>query len=438
MTYWLINSLKKLGSGMTYQSLHNRLLANINTDNNKQTPMLHGEGNRLFLSSEGTSYQLAVPVMDIDIAKNRVQLQAGEATGITKGAEFVIYSPGISDLSQTDKRVAVVKMTEVGAVNAWGEIKQFIGDNTFESIEKGASTLLLHPGTKLIRKIRLLSNDPALSKLKTVELADTSNETKSQPTVQVRHPIEFVSGDDESDDFAYQVCVNNKNEYEILDKVGEPISNIRPALKVDDPEAAETLVKRLIHLTKYQTISKIDNNDPASALAGKLKVELCKAGEERELIPFDEPGNIPTLDVDELAYLRIHNTSSKALNIAVLAIQPDWSIAQLHPQGSDYEVLDSGQELLVRFLTSLPEGYTEAADILKIFATVGEISLNWLELSALNQPLLPIVDRDASNPLEELFAAIANDNSSPKNLTRAVFASDEWTTEQVKLMVKKM
>ena len=250
--------------------------------------------------------------------------------------------------------------------------------------------------------------------------------------------IEFVSGDEVSDEFAYQVRVNENGEYEILNKDGELISNIRPALKVDDPEAAETLVKRLIHLTKYQTIFKIDNNDPASALAGKIKVELCKAGEGRELIPFDEPGNIPTLDVDELAYLRIRNESSKTLNIAVLVIQPDWSIAQLHPEGSDYEILDPKQDKLIRFSTSLPEGYTEAADILKVFATVGEISLSWLELSALDQPLPQIVDRDASNPLEELFAAIANDDSDPKNATRAVFASDEWTTEQVKLVVKEM
>ena len=119
MTYWLINSLKKLGSGITYQSLHNRLLANINTDNSKQTPMLHGEGDRLFLNSEGTSYQLAVPVMNIDAAKNRVQLQAGEVTSVSKGAEFVIYSPGVEDLSQTDQRVAVVKVVEIGAVDSW-------------------------------------------------------------------------------------------------------------------------------------------------------------------------------------------------------------------------------------------------------------------------------------------------------------------------------
>jgi hypothetical protein len=426
MTYWLINSLKKLGSEITYQSLHNRLLANINSDNNKQTPMLHGEGDRLFLNSEGTSYQLAVPVMNIDAAKNRVQLQVGEATGVSKGAEFVIYSPGISDLSQTDKRVAIVQLTEVGAVNSWAEIKEFVTENTFENIEKGANALLLNPGVKLVKKVRLLSEMPAFSKLDNVK-----------SSVSGHNCIEFVSGDQVGDDFAYQVRINENGEYEILNKVGEPIPNIRPALKVDEPQAAETLIKRLVHLAKYQTILQLDNNDPASALAGKIKVELCKAGVGRELIPFDEPGNIPTLDVDELVYLRIRNQSSKTVNITVLVIQPDWSIVQLHPSGSGYEILERGQEKPLRFNTSLPEGYTEGDDIFKVFATVTGTSFDWLQLPALDQPKIEITGKSASNPLEELFAAIANDDSSEKNVTRAVFASDEWTTEQVKLVVKE-
>jgi hypothetical protein len=425
MTYWLINSLKKLGSGITYQSLHNRLLANINTDNNKQTPMLHGEGDRLFLSSEGTSYQLAVPVMDIDIAKNRVQLQAGEATGITKGAEFVIYSPGISDLSQTDKRVAVVKITDVGAVASWAEIKQLIGDNTLGNIEKGANTLLLHPGVKLVKKVYLLPTASGLLGVKNVK-----------STVKGHDCFEFISGDNKSD-VAYQVGVNENGEYEILNKVGEPISNIHPILKVDNPESAEALIKRLIHLTKYQTILQLDNNDPASELAGKIKVELCKAGEGREVLPFDRDGNIPMVDEGEYAYLRIINQSTKTLNIAVLALQPDWSIAKLHPQGSDYEILEPKQDKLIRFSTSLPEGYTEAADIFKVFATVTGTSFDWLQLPALDQPKIEIAGKSASNPLEELFAAIADENPDPKNVTQAVFASDEWTTEQVKLVVKE-
>jgi hypothetical protein len=298
--------------------------------------------------------------------------------------------------------------------------------NTFENIEKGANALLLNPGVKLVKKVRLLSEMPAFSKLDNVK-----------SSVSGHNCIEFVSGDQVGDDFAYQVRINENGEYEILNKVGEPIPNIRPALKVDEPQAADTLIKRLIHLAKYQTILQLDNNDPASALAGKIKVELCKAGVGRELIPFDEPGNIPTLDVDELVYLRIRNQSSKTVNITVLVIQPDWSIVQLHPSGSGYEILERGQEKPLRFNTSLPEGYTEGDDIFKVFATVTGTSFDWLQLPALDQPKIEITGKSASNPLEELFAAIANDDSSEKNVTRAVFASDEWTTEQVKLVVKE-
>lgn len=430
LTYWLLESLKKLGTGVTYKVLHNRLLAKIHSQFEQQTPMLQGESDRLIFGSISASYQLAVPVMKVDLAKNRVRLQAGEANAIMRGAEFTIYSLGTTNLKQTNKRVALVQITELGAVDSWAEIKQMLGENKIENIEQGATALLLHPNVKLVRKVRLLPTKSALSEL---EIA--------KPTVEGNAWIEFVSGDKKSDEaVAYQVSINEKGEYEILDPGGIPIANLQPVLKVSDPDAAASVVNRLVHLSKYQAVLQLDNNDPVSALAGKIKVELCKAGENRSLKPFDESGKIPTLNIDEYAYLSIRNESSQTLNVTVLAIQPDWSIGKLHPSNADFVILEAGKELKppIRFRTSLPEGYTKGADIIKVFATVGATSFDWLKLPALDNPRTVVQGRRPSNPLEDLLAVIGNENPPNRNLSPAAYPSDEWTTEQVKLVVQRI
>lgn len=460
LTYWLLDSLQKLGNDVTYQALHARILAKVNSQFERQTPMLQGEGSRLIFSGQSMSSQSAVIVKKVDVAKNRVLLQAGVAQGLRKGAEFAIYQLGTTDFTQTDKRVALAKVVEVRAEESLAEITKILrkenstditrtfkpGNPTEQTlsegtIEDGAPAILVSPGVKLVRKVRLL---PPLENRRQPEGIDAKEALAAilavKEKVEGHGWVEFLSFDEPSDEpVTYQVSVNSQGEYEILDAGGELI-RLRPPLKVGEPNAAASVVNRLVHLSKYRAILQLDNNDPISSLAGKLKVELCKAGENRgELLPLNAPGNVPTLDVDEYAILRIRNDSSQVLNITVLAIQPDWSISQIHPDGAAaFEPLDPGMEKLVRMQTSLPEGYNEGANILKVFATVGPTNFRWLELPALDKPRKGTQVTRANNPLEELLAAVASEQPPNRNVSAAAYPSDKWTTEQLKLVVKQV
>lgn len=429
LTYWLLDSLKKLGTQVSYKTLHERLLAKIHSQFEQQTPMLQGDKNRLIFGSQSVTHQLTIPVLKVDIAKNKVLLQIGEAYGIRNGVEFAVYSLGTQDFNQTNKRVALVKLIELGAVESWAEIKEFLFAHQIADIELGASALLLHESVKIVRKVALLPNKAALAQLE-----------RMKRILEGNNLIEFVSGDEISTgdkDIAYQVCVNDKGEYEIL-KAGQPITNLRPILTANSNNAI-TLIKRLIHLCKYQAIIQLDNNDPVSTLAGKIQIELCKAGENRQLVPFDEPGNIATLNVDEYVYLKVRNSSSQTLNITVLAAQPDWRVAKIYPTGADFAILEPGQELEkpIRIITSLPEGYTQGTEVFKVFATVGATNFDWLKLPPLDRPNENMRSSHPSNPLEQLFVAIGSENP-PRNVSVVAYASDEWTTEQVELNVKRM
>jgi hypothetical protein len=457
LTYWLLNSLNTLGTQAYSREIHNRILAKIYSQSKRQTPMLQGEGDSPIFSALTRSFGSdltrsnpydTVTVMNVDLAKNRVSLQAGEVNGIVPGAEFAIYRLGTTDFTDTSQRVALAKVVEVDAVESWAEVSTILGQEDPNTpkvlsegiIEQGASALLLNPGVKLVRKVRLLlpKENEQLSDIEITQALEALKAAKAK--VKDHAWIEFLSENEISNEGVfYYVSINKEGEYEILDAGGEPIINLRPFLKINEPDAAAGVVNRLVHISKYDAILHLDNNALESSLNGKLKVELGRA-ENRQFQPFNAPGNVPILDVDEYVFLRIRNESDKYhLNITALAIQPDWSIEQLHPIGADFAVLDPRQEILVRIRTSLPESYKESADVIKVFATLEGASFRGIKLPALDQPRAGVQEGfKPSSPLEELFAAFADDIPSNKTLSAAAYPSEKWTTEQVKLVVKKM
>ena len=439
LTYWLLRSLEKFGKEVTAKTLHNHIFGKVHTQFEKQTPMLQGESDRSFFGNNFASSDLTVSVIQVDSENERVQLNAGQAQGLRKGAEFAIY-PGTADLTQIDRRLALAEITRLGGGNCWATITEMFGESQIEDIDSGARALLLYPNAQLVRKVRLLQPQEK----------DQSSAINPQVALQAVESamsegkgwVELVSGDEAVD---YQVSIE-ADEYVILDSAGEPVANLRPALKVGNSNAAVSIVKRLKHLSKYRSTIDLDNHDPMSSLKGKIKVELCalpdnyEPGEKLELKPFNAAGNIPTLDVGQFACLRIRNESDLTLNITVLAIQPDWSIQKGYPTGAAFQPLDKGREILWPIQTSLPNGYQEGSDILKVFATIDGTSFDWLELPPLDQPIQPKNAGKATTPLAKLLATyFATEDAPPtKNVNSAVSASHEWTTEQVTLVVRNL
>jgi hypothetical protein len=142
--------------------------------------------------------------------------------------------------------------------------------------------------------------------------------------------------------------------------------------------------------------------------------------------------------------LRIRNAllkgSKQVLNVAVLDLQPDWGITQIHPStpGAYFVPIDPGQEEFVYLQAGLPSGYKEGRDIIKVFATIDQTNFRWLELDALDQPT---EQREATrgtlptNPLERLMAAITKNKAGTRDLNPSAAASKEWTTAQLEVKV---
>ena len=118
LTYWLLDSLKQIGPGLTYKTLHERILAKVHSQFQAQTPQLQGEGNRVIFSSGQIQPQYAVPVMQVDKVARRLMLNVGQAGGMRKGAQFAIYPTEVTDFTQVNQRQALVEITELHAVES--------------------------------------------------------------------------------------------------------------------------------------------------------------------------------------------------------------------------------------------------------------------------------------------------------------------------------
>ncbi len=438
LTYWLLDSLKQFRPGLTYKQLHDRILAKVHSEFVRQTPQLQGDASRTVLGAEHMQPLYAVTVMQVDPAQQRLLLNVGQVYAVRKGAQFMVYPADVTDFTQVSKRQALVEITELGAADSWATLVTSLRP---EPIQQGAQAVLVDPGSvRLRRMVRLVRQ----SHLPAALPQDEALKQVEQAILQHGQGFITMAKPDETTD--YQIAISEAGTYEIWDPAGVPVTNVRPALSIGQNDAAEQVARRLVHLTKYRNILQLDNADITSPLAGKLLVELAgvQAGydpqDRPEPQPFRDPGNTPVLKPGDWTFLRVKNISQQVLNVTVLDLGPDWSITQIYPSRQDtfFMTFDPGQETLLPLHAYLPEGYTDAVDILKVFATVSSTNFRWLELPALDQPHISRSTRGTpGNTLEQLMATLAAEQPRTRQISLTAYPTGEWVTAQVEVRVRQ-
>jgi hypothetical protein len=159
---------------------------------------------------------------------------------------------------------------------------------------------------------------------------------------------------------------------------------------------------------------------------------------KRQTVVLNADGKVPVLEEqEEGVYLIICNESNRTLNITALNLDADFSISKFYPDGVPYEVVEPGQNIRRELKLSLPQNYEEAANIIKVFATVDGTNFQFLELPALDQSRKGFGKEKPTNALEQLLAAVVDENNPQRKITVVIDASEKWTTEKVEVMVKK-
>jgi hypothetical protein len=450
LTYWMIDTLMNQSSGLTYRSLYNRINAKIQSKFlQRQLPMLIGDSNRQVFGLEQLPGRYAVTVLDVDNANNQVRLSAGLAQGLSRGTRFAIYPIGATEFSDRNL-IAIVEIAIVRSSDALAQLVTLEEGGTGQAIsqiEQGAPAVMLSAPVDLVRKVRLF--DQKMVGTGEAELPTELAERQQSSLDLVRQAMQKNGwvNELESGEAHYQVAIGRDGTYEICG-TGRPIENLRPSLSIDDPASAQSVVKRLVHLAKFEAIRALEN--PRSNLANYLEVELLRQpgwqpGMKIEAAPFDDPSNI-VVQEGEYVFLRIKNTYQNPLNVAILDLEPTWEISMIPITGLQASMysFQRNEEQMIPLSLQLPQvtGYEEAIETIKVVATIGAADFEWLTLPALDQAIAPrAAKRGLGSPLGTLLEAIGGDAEAKPQVTRAAVRvtdpNQEWVTKQIHVAVKQ-
>lgn len=440
LTYWLLDVLRQTGSNVAWKQVYDRLLAKI-TAQFTQTPQLQGETERQIFGLTNLPQTYAVNVLQYDSARNRLQLNTGEALGTTQGAFFAVYPSGTSDFTQPGKRLAIAQVEEVEATKSWARITEEAPGAQFK---EGDQAVLIDSGLAGTHgRVHLIKEPPPPPEAE-----------REQALAAVRDAITakgrgFLTTAETADASNYQVAIEENGEYSILDSFGNPFPNLRPAIKINEVNAAENVITRLVHLTKFHTIQHLKSPEALSPLTGKIIVEAFVAPadakndqEPTNKQPLPVINGIPTVKHGDRIYLNIRNEWEKTVNIAVLLLDVDWSIVQALPPSNLGQtlVLEPGRSKSIwrapkSFL--LP-GYNEGINTLKVFAAVSDASFRYLELPPLDNPFRSVMTRAALNPLERLLADSNADRPITRGMEFDAEVSKEWTVVELALKIVRV
>ncbi len=452
LTYWMIDTLNSIPTGLiSYQDLYSRLKGKIQSKYSDQLPMLFGEANRFVFGSETQIGQYALSVSKAN--STSVTLDGGKAQGIGRGTRFALYSVG-SNYKDKQECLGVVEVAELQATDCTARIL-----NEEESgiavdsakIDSGLVAVMESAPVNLKHRVRFYEKEVGEGENELPEILAEQQSTALDKVRQAMRDNGWLIEVQNNEEGHFQVAIDRQGNYEISKDT--PLKNLIPALSIDDADAPSEVIKRLVHLAKYQAAQELDN--PDSQLTKKVEFELLDAEKQ----PFDDPNNISLRSGDRL-YLRLKNVSSQPLDVAILDFEATWEISQIPIQGDRgaFYSLQPKENTMTRLRFEVPnaEHYQQATETLKLFVTRSNANANfqWLILPPLDpqeedqeqfsslRGSLKQATRSVGkqNPLNNLLSTIGADPDNPPEQTRASYDPDpdaEWLTKSISLTVER-
>jgi Caspase domain len=426
LTYWLLDILRRQGTGLTCRQLHGLLVARIHGRLPQQTPVLLGGGDQPFLGVGSADVVRAAEVLPIEVCgsvlvirleKGQLLLNTGKSQGVRVKDQFNIFPPG-APLDRSDLRQAVVEVRQAGSTESWAEV---VLELSPDPIEPGAQAVLTAAGP--------LSLQRSVAVVPRTEGAPIAAEKSALDRVcraLAERAPGFIRLAEDAGEADLQVAVGDQEDYEILDHAGSPV-HLRPQLAISQALSVPRLLGRLDHLARYQTIAELENPQPHPYFE-RFEVRIPDR---------PEPGVIEVAP-REAVRVEIFNGSPWELSIAVLDLRPDWSIEIAWPPRDSLTDHTLGPEECLPLTVHgwLPDGFNAGTDIFKVFATRGTASFDWLRMPVLEKPL-PARRGAPKGVLGQLFTMMAGHAPAKRKLYPSEFPDKEWIVRQVTVRVAR-
>ncbi len=431
MTHWLIDTLNSQGGReLSYREMHQRLLGRIHCRFPSQTPVLEGEGARRFLGLERLPMLNGVSVLRGETDEGVLLLGTGALHAVGVGARFLAYSGGLRQEKELEAgRRATLKITDLGATESAAQVVENLSG---EPVVAGDRAVLLDPGAMTLRR-------PVQTVPERAEDGKTS-EQRSVVEALAAALAEDTEGfltpemDGEGAE-GFEVQVDEEGALKLCAAGGEHLPD------VPRPSSVKEALAWLTHLAKFRNVQALENRSYRSTLNGKVRVETRRIpkgwqGKNPRELPLWGEAESGAFRVGDDLYLRVYNASGFKLNVAVLDLQPGWSIEKVYPPpgGGPFETIEPGNASDIFILLGLPRKFERPVDLFKVLAATDPLDVQSLELQELGQPHRTFRGRAAQHPssLQGLLDAMAVEAPVTRHGSTAI-QEDSWTVEAVEV-----
>jgi tetratricopeptide (TPR) repeat protein len=325
-------ALQNQGRYTEAETLYRKALAGREKTLGRNHPNTLKSLNNLALALEKQGKYVEAEQLDGD----RLYLSAGQAHGVHKGDDYVVYPFHASEsaTSQTNEApTSAIQPVKIG----WKA----------------------KPVTPLsYRKISMRLMESALCQFQSEEVAQQQR-------------FLHLCTENDPDPCIFNVTLNEHNEYEILDESLERIISL-PTLPLDTPGSSSSVIGILQHLAMYKYFEGVENRTPSPSFESSFS-----------LLPLSGTGAFGIFDVKhgETWGFTVKNLGNKPLFLAIFNLTPSWQIVNLvsHSGRGDFLVVQpkneengSNREIRLQmdfpmFLQSRGKKYCE--DIVKVFIT---------------------------------------------------------------------
>lgn len=377
LTRFLLDELRHGGRELSWERLHDRLVARVKTFRKGQTPLLEGEVERRVLGLDALPSVAGFPVRHA--ADGWVLLGAGRAHALRDGARLAVFTSEANPSSPCDRanRIGVVRVTAPAALTAEATVDEL--DDPARPPLPGDRALLLELGTAGRQPVRLEPDGTERSG-HAEALAAVGREIRCRGAGR----LELVTADATVAD-ALEVGLTEHGGvlcFEIRDTAGEPLANQGPPLPVDRPASALAVVDRLVRIALFRGVASLADDAFGTPLKGalKLRLELLENG-TGEPQPLKVRGGGAEAQVGDLLRFTVENRSTWDLNIAVLDLQPDFGVSRVWPPNRLFEPIGrSGGSRVVDLHVWLPDTIGQGDDVLRIVASTEPLDLSTITM----------------------------------------------------------
>lgn len=359
LTYFLIDALSVLkgkGVELTHQSLYQCMRTKFHVSWPQQTPMAFGNNCLSFFSKLSVMPDIAFISLH-RTSDGRLCLDAGQAHGVQKGDEYAIYpfDWSESDPDKSNKVCGTFRVDEVRCLTSdLLEVEPGTAINQTTIGWKAKRITHFSPWKMYVRLTGIIDNQELWLK-----------------AAEANPFLRFVAENEKKQPCIFNVTVNERNEYEILNCSYKKTPSL-PNIALDIDGASRRVINILQHIATFKYFEGLENRTPNALFESSFS-----------LLPdlvAGAPGSLRVKDSEKWGFT-VENSGLNPLYLAIFNFTPSWQISNLVSDSGGGEFLvvppregEAKGKKRLRLQMKVPQairlrGENQCEDIVKIFIT---------------------------------------------------------------------